>query len=130
MTDEQYFPSITPLAIQVRWKVPTEFPACPDEFTDDGLLAYNSRLSFGAIFARNEFSTSLVVHHLLREDDLVVLTRFAGENVKDWGVTHISILNGAFAHRNESTFYTPQGALKHFCGLVGEDMTDSIDEYC
>ncbi|WP_106724486.1 hypothetical protein [Pseudaminobacter soli (ex Li et al. 2025)] len=127
---EPHFPSLTPLVVQVRWKVPTEFPACPDEFTDDALLLYASRLSFGSVFARNQYSTSLVVDHRLKDDDLIVLTRFAGDSIKDWAVAHISIHDGIFFHRSEFTFYTLPGALKHFCELVGEVLTDSIDDYC
>jgi hypothetical protein len=123
------FPSLTPLVVQVRWKVPTEFPACPDQFTDDALLLYASRLSFGSVFAHNQYSTSLVVDHRLKDDDLVVLTRFVGENIKDWAVAHVSIQDGVFFHRSEFTFFTLQGALKHFCELVGEELADSIDDY-
>lgn len=127
---EPLYPSLTPLAVQARWKVPTEFPSCPDEFTDDGLMLYASRLSFGTAFAKNDLSTSLVVEHRLRDDDLIVLTRFAGEAIKDWAVAHISVLDGRFLHRSEFTFYTLQGALKHFCELAGEQFEESMDDYC
>src|SRR5690606_961994 len=127
---EPLYPSLTPLAVQVRWKVPTEFPSCPDEFTDDGLMFYASRLSFGTVFAQNDFSTSLVVAHRLCDDDLIVLTRFAGEAIKDWAVAHISVLDCRFLHRNESTYFTLQGALKHFCALAGEQFEESMDDYC
>jgi hypothetical protein len=127
---EPLYPSLTPLAVQARWKVPTEFPSCPDEFTDDGLMLYASRLSFGTIFAQNNLSTSLVVEHRLRDDDLIVLTRFDREAVKDWAVAHISVLEGHFLHRSEFTFYTLQGALKHFCALAGEQFEESMDDYC
>ena len=127
---EPLYPSLTPLAVQARWKVPTEFPSCPDEFTDDGLMLYASRLSFGTIFARNDLSTSLMVEHRLRDDDLIVLTRFAGEPIKDWAVAHISVLDSHFLHRSEFTFYTLQGALKHFCELAGEQFEESMDDYC
>jgi hypothetical protein len=124
------YPSLTPLAVQVCWKVPTEFPACPDELTDDALLLYASRLSFGSVFARNQFSTSLVVDHRLEGDDLIVLTRFAGDGIKDWAVAHISIHDGLLLHRSEYTFYTLQGALKHFCKLVGAEFGNSMDDFC
>lgn len=127
---EPLYPSLTPLAVQARWKVPTEFPSCPDEFTDDGLMLYASRLSFGTVFAQNDLSTSLVVEHRLCDDDLIVLTRFAGEAIKDWAVAHISVLEGRFLHRSESTFYTLQGALKHFCALAAEQFEESMDDYC
>jgi hypothetical protein len=127
---ETPLPSLKPSAVQARWRVPTEFPACPDEFTDDALMLYASRLHFGAIFAENQFSTSLVVHNQLRDDYLIVLTYFAGETIKDWAVAHVSILDGYFLHRSEGTFYSLQGALKHFCELAGEPFGDSIDDYC
>jgi hypothetical protein len=127
---ELLYPSLTPLVVQVCWKVPTEFPACPDEFTDDALLLYASKLSFGCVFARNQFSTSLVVDYRLNDDDLVVLTRFAAESIKDWAVAHISIHDGLFHHRSEYTFYALQGALKHFCKLVREEFGNSIDDFC
>lgn len=127
---ELLYPSLTPLVVQVRWKVPTEFPACPDEFTDDALLLYNSRLSFGSVFALNQFSTSLVVDHRLKDDGLVVLTRFAGGAIKDWAVAHISIHDGLFLHRSEYTSYSLQRALRHFCELVGEEFGNSVDDFC
>jgi hypothetical protein len=127
---ELLYPSLTPLVVQVRWKVPTEFPACPDEFTDDALLLYASRLSFGGVFARNQFSTSLIVDHRLRDDDLVVLTRFVGDSIKDWAVAHISLHDAHVYHRSEYTFYTLQGALKHFCELIGEGFGSSVDDFC
>lgn len=124
------YASLTPLVVQVNWKVLTEFPACPDEFTDDALLLYETRLTFAAILARNHYGTSLVVDCRLYGDDMVVLTRFAEKSVKNWGVAHISICDGVFHHRSEGTFFTLQGALKHFCGLVNESISDSIDDYC
>ena len=127
---DQQFPSLTPLVVQIRWKEPTNFPACPDEFTDDALILYASRLSFGTVFAHNQYATSLVVDHRLRDDDLVVLTRFAGDNVKDWAVAYVSIRDGVFHHRSEFTFFTLKGALKHFCELVGEELANSIDDDC
>lgn len=116
------YPSSTPLAVQERWKVPTEFPSCPDEFTDDGLMLYASRLSFGTVFAQNDYSTSLIVEHRLRDDHLIVLTRFAGEAIKEWAVAHISILDGRFLHRSEFTFYTLQGALSTFAHWLGSSL--------
>ena len=93
-------------------------------------MFYASRLLFGAIFSKNRYSTSLVVHHQLREDDLIVLTRFAGEAIKDWAVAHISIFDGHFLHRSEGTFFSLQGAMKRFRELTGDPLEDAIDDYC
>ncbi|TAZ44013.1 hypothetical protein [Rhizobium ruizarguesonis] len=91
---------------------------------------HRRRPSSLSVFARNQFSTSLVVDRRLRDDDLIVLTRFAGEAIKDWAVAHISTRDGLFYHRSEFTFFSLNGALKHFCELAGEDLGDSIDDYC
>lgn len=50
--------------------------------------------------------------------------------MKDWAVAHISIQDGLFYHRSEYTFFSLNGALKHFCELTGEEFGDSIDDYC
>ncbi|MER8828549.1 hypothetical protein NKH73_27110 [Mesorhizobium sp. M0938] len=127
---EPEYRSLTPSVVQLRWRVPTEFPACPQSVSDDALEEYSSRLAFGTVFARNTYGTSLVVERQLTIDGLVVLTHFGEEAIKDWAVAHISIHAGSFYHRSESTFLSLQGAFKHFCELVGEQLGESIDDYC
>lgn len=125
---EPEYPSLTPSAVQIRWKVPTEFPACPSTVSERGLDEYAARLTFGGVFSRNPYATSLVVDHRLTDGALVVLTRFSGEPIKDWAVAHVSIRNDRFHHRSEYTFHTLQGALKHLCELAGEDYLETIDD--
>lgn len=127
--NETRYPSLTPSAVQIRWKVPTEFPECPTVVTEDGLKLYAEQLDFGMVFAENSYSTSILVLHQLTEMGLVVLTRFIGETIKDWAVAHVSIKDGLFNHRSEHTFYELKGALKHFCELTGERYDESIDDY-
>ena len=128
-TNEPYYDSLTPSVVQVRWKVPTEFPACPIAVSEQGLEEYAERLAFGGVFAKNSSSTSLVVHHRVADGGLGVLTRFAGEPIKDWAVAHVSIHGDFFHHRSEYTFHSLQGALKHFCELAEESFDDTIDDY-
>jgi hypothetical protein len=109
--------------------MPTKFPACPKTVSEKGLEEYAARLAFGGVFAENTYSSSLVVHHRLADSGLVVLTRFAGQPLKDWAVTHVSIHGDFFHHRSELTFFSLQGALKHFCELAGESFVDTIDDY-
>jgi hypothetical protein len=71
---------------------------------------------------------ALVIDRNLKDDDLIVLIHFAGDAIKNWAV--ISIHDGLFHHRSEFTFFSLKGALKHFCELAGEDLGDSIDDYC
>ena len=124
------YESLTPAAVQVKWKTPSEFPHCPDAVSDDALERYADSLRFGSVFVRNKIYRSLVVQHALADDCLVVLTHDPGDNAqKDWAVAHVSIEGGLFYHRSEHQYFTLQGALKTFCELTGESYDDSIDDY-
>jgi hypothetical protein len=129
-SEPEEFESSTPSAIQVRWKVPTEFPACPELVSDGALDDYASRLAFGGVFASNDYNESLVVQRALADDGLVVLTHFAKYSVKKWAVAHVSIQGELFYHRSEGTFFELQAALKHFCALTGQSYDDPIDDHC
>ncbi|AHG45049.1 HNH endonuclease [Rhizobium leguminosarum bv. trifolii CB782] len=128
--EPEIFESLTLSAAQIKWRVPTEFPACPGAVSDDGLEEYGKALSFGDVFAQNPYSKSLVVQHGMADDGLVVLTRFAGDSIKDWAVAHVSMQGELFYHRSEYTFFELQGALKHFCELTGQSYGDAFDDYC
>lgn len=51
--NEPEYPPLTPSVVQIRWKVPTEFPACPRQVSEQGLEEYASKLAFGGVFSRN-----------------------------------------------------------------------------
>lgn len=128
--EPEEFESLTPSAIQVKWRVPTEFPGCPEAVSEDGLERYAENLRFGEVFARNDIYQSLVVQCALVEGGLVVLTRAAEvDAIKDWAVAMITIRGELFVHRSEHQYFTLQGALKTFCELTGESLEDSIDDY-
>lgn len=117
--------------VQVRWKVPTEFPECPEIVGDGALERYASNLKFGRVFARNDYYQSLVVHRALWEDGLIVLTRNPSDDaIKDWAVAHVAIRGEFFYHRSEHQYFSLQGALKTFCELSGQSYDDCMDDYC
>ena len=109
LSEPEEFESRTLSAVQVRWKVPTEFPACPELVSDGALDVYASRLAFGGVFSRNDYNESLIVQHASADDGLVVLTRFAKDSVKDWAVAHVSIQGEFFYHRSEVRFSNSRG---------------------
>lgn len=128
--EPEEYESLTPAAIQVKWKVSTEFPECPVAVSEDGLERYAQNLRFGKVFARNKIYQSLVVHSALVEGGLVVLTRAAeADAIKDWAVAIVTIRGELFVHRSEHQYFTLQGALKTFCELTGESLEDCIDDY-
>ncbi|MDF2372515.1 MAG: HNH endonuclease signature motif containing protein [Rhizobiaceae bacterium] len=126
--EQEEYESLTPSVVQVRWKVPSEFPCCPATVTEDALEKYAECLSFGTVFVRNGCYHGLVVQSELGEDGLVVLSH-SPSGVKDWAVAHISTVDELFYHKSFGTFFTLQGALKAFCELSGESLDDSIDDY-
>ncbi len=129
--EPEEYESLTPSVVQVKWRVPTEFPECPDSVSDDALQQYAINLEFGKVFARNDIYQSVVVQRSLTEDALVVLTHNPDPNaIKFWAVAHVTIRGELFYHRSEYQFFTLRGALKHFCELTGEDYNDCIDDYC
>jgi hypothetical protein len=129
--DPEEFESLTPSVVQVRWKVPTEFPECPEIVSEHALQRYAENLKFGRVFARNDLYQSLVVHRALEDNELIVLTRNPSENaIKDWAVAHVAIRGELFYHRSEHQYFTLQGALKAFCTLSGQSYDVCIDDYC
>ncbi|MEL6915878.1 MAG: HNH endonuclease signature motif containing protein [Pseudomonadota bacterium] len=128
--EPEEYESLTPSAIQVKWRVATEFPGCPQAVSEDGLERYAQNLRFGQVFARNDIYQSLVVQCALVEDGLVVLTHNPEENaIKHWAVAMVTIRGELFVHRSEHQYFTLQGALKTFCELTGENLDESIDDY-
>jgi hypothetical protein len=123
------YESLTPSVIQVRWKVPSEFPGCPASVTKDALDEYWQNLAFGTVFVRNEVYHGLVVQCGRTEDGLVVISH-SPSGIKGWAVAHISTKGEFFYHRSMGTFFTLQGALKAFCAFTGESLDDTIDDHC
>ena len=129
--EPEEFESLTNSAIQVKWKTPTTFPCCPSEVGLNALRKYAANLTFGSVFADNQYGQSLVVDVSCSETQLVVLTRVT-DSVKDWAVAHISTANEFFYHRSEGTFYQLAGAVKEFANLSGEEhgIGETFDDYC
>jgi hypothetical protein len=124
--------SLTPLAVQRRWKTPTEFPCCPNELTDKGLAEYANKLTTDSVFSRDRYKESWVVMAQLADALLGVLVR-SKENypVKPWAVAKVKIENGKFVHEGLGMYFELNGAKKAYYGLLGIPFSgESIDDYC
>ena len=60
---------------------------------------------------------------------LSVLCRFAGNPIKEWALTKVTVENGKFVHESVRTYFSLQGALKEHCKLVDVPFEESIDDY-
>ncbi|MBL7851613.1 MAG: HNH endonuclease [Cyclobacteriaceae bacterium] len=123
-------------AVQKNWRVPSEFPCCPQGITQEPITAYYQMLNKGSIFCNNDVYTSIVLNSAISEDGLylyVITESTAGEKaVKPWGLAKIAYENGRFVHISLGSFFTKDGAEKRFCLAQGLEWTggDSIDDYC
>ncbi|MBX2956801.1 MAG: HNH endonuclease [Cyclobacteriaceae bacterium] len=123
-------------AVQCNWRVPSEFPCCPQEYIGGAIAAYAAKLKTGATFCRNEVYSSLVSKSALTSDglSLYVMTQ-SGEldnAVKGWALAKVTYEDDLFVHTSLGNFFTEEGAEKQFCLAQGLEWTggDSIDDYC
>lgn len=124
--------SLTPIAVQCRWKTPTEFPSCPNALGPEPLAEYASNLRSGAVFSRNRYGESSVEMAEQGDAFLSVLTASKQEDaVKPWAVAKVTIENGKFVHESIGSFFELNGAKKaHFKLLDIPFSGESIDDYC
>ncbi|CAL1519184.1 HNH endonuclease signature motif containing protein [Chitinophaga sp. MM2321] len=122
-------------AAQRNWKLLSEFPCCPQEYTEDPITAYAEELKLGSVFCRNDNYSSLLSKSVLSEDrqTLYVIAESASKNVvKPWALAEITYENGLFVHTSLGTFFTQEGAEKQYSLAQGLEWTggESIDDYC
>ncbi|MEJ2881483.1 HNH endonuclease signature motif containing protein [Pedobacter sp. GR22-6] len=128
-------PSLTANAAQRDWKTPSEFPCCPQEFTEP-ITAYVESLKEGKVFCRNQWYTSIVVKHAVLDggESIYVMSENADESgaIKPWVLAEITFEQGQFVHINRRNFFSREGAEKQYILAQGLEWTgeDSIDDYC
>lgn len=124
--------SLTPMAVQRRWKTPTEFPGCPNELGQNPLGEYAGNLRPEAVFSRDRYKESWVVMAELGESLLSVLVESKEEHaIKPWAVAKVTFENGKFVHEGMGTFFDLNGAKKTHYGLLGISFSvESYDDYC
>ena len=58
---EEVTKSLTPNALQIDWRTPTEFPLCPASLNENPLQEYLDKLKIDAVFATNQYGESKVL---------------------------------------------------------------------
>lgn len=131
--ESQDIDSLTPGAIQRKWKWPCEFPACPEEVEHNALFEYQQCLTPGAVFSRNEYRDSHTISAEISQVDsaLIVLCELGNHAVKPWANSRVTIESGKFCHENLGSCFSLEGAEKQFCLALGLPWEggDSIDDY-
>jgi hypothetical protein len=123
----------TPGAAQRNWRTPSEFPCCPQEGGEEPIATYAARLEVGAMFARNDFSESVVVSVAIAEDhqSLWLMCEHIKNPIKPWSLSQVTYESGLYTHTSLGTFFSKEGAEKQFCLAQGLEWTggDSIDDH-
>ena len=125
--------SLTPGAMQFKWKTPAEFPSCPKEGEEHSLQAYLNNLQPGNVFCRTQYGTSSILEsgYNQQEDAIYVLTK-GGNSMKPWALSKITLQDGFFVHSNEGSFFKEDGGQKFFTLAMGRewDGGEVFDELC
>lgn len=131
--EETSIVSLTPLALQRYWKIPSEFPRCPEKITKNPLYDYGSNLECGCVFSKNDIWQSIVDTYELSEDgkSLSVLCKIDG-GVKDWAVAEVVIESGKFVHISHHAYFKYNGAMKEHYKILGRpwDGGWTFDDFC
>lgn len=122
-------------AAQRKWRIPTEFPCCPQEEKEEPIAAYAAKLIAGAIFSCNHFSTSIVLETAVGNDgqSICVMCEQSGTGaLKPWSVARVTFEGNLYVHASLGTFFTSEGAEKEFCLARGLEWTggETFDDYC
>lgn len=129
-TFDYLYDSLTPSAKQRYWKIPTEFPFCPEDVTEDGLKVYFDNLKVGEVFAKNErYSPSFVVDMGMGvfKDSLIVLTTNRKDEFLSWAISTITIENNKYVHENTEAKAGKELSIKLFKYLTGQGDLSSDD---
>lgn len=126
--------SIHPNSLQKNWKIPSNFPCCPQELTNNPINSYFLNLVIGKIFSENQYSTSIIVEYALSQgkDILWVLCKNIDDKaIKPYLLAEIYFNNKIYIHKNIGSFFKKEGAEKAFSLLQGKVWSDSnnIDDY-
>ena len=135
--EEQYGlkESLTPGALQLNWKVTSEFPLCPDNHSSSPLQDYLANLKAGEVFCRNDIYESTVFKADISDDrnTLAVITTSAHvKGGSGYVLCTITYQDGHFIHENQHSYFEEIGAEKYFTLALGREWTggDVFDDFC
>lgn len=108
--------SLTANAIQIKWKIPCEFPFCPTEISDTPLADYKSKLEVGKPFCKNDQYASLVLESAITENGTVlwIMCKSVSDSPKPWTLAKVVFRGDVFIHENIQSFFHEDGAQKLF----------------
>lgn len=119
-------------AAQRNWRVPSEFPCCPQEYAEEPIKTYAEKLKTDSVFCRNDVYSSLVLKRAISNDQQSLYVIAESKNaIKPWALAKITYEDGLFVHTGLHSFFSQEGAEKQYCLALGLEWTggDSVDDY-
>ena len=133
----EFIISLTPNAVQKgqNWRIPSEFPCCPQEKHNNPITSYFKNLGIGDIFSRNQYTSSIIERYAISKDEniLRILCKSGDENpVKPYYLAEVTYQDNVFVHTSLGTFFQIDGAEKQFTILQGLEWTggETFDDLC
>jgi len=123
-------------AAQRDWRIPSEFPCCPQEADTDPIALYAEQLKEGVIFTRNNIYEAKVLKFVMTNDHkaIYVMTENCKEEdpIKPWALAKITYEDSLYIHTSLHSFFTKDGAEKQFTLAQGLEWTggNTFDDYC
>ena len=125
-------PSLTPNAMQLNWRVPTEFPLCPSLHLDMPLQQYLEKLSPNALFCKNNVYKSYVLKAELSLDGRHISVLAIPDGMASFALSEITFKDGKYIHENIRSFFSEDGAEKYYTISLGKEWIggDVLEDYC
>lgn len=134
--DQDFHESLTPNAVVRGSMIPSYFPCCPQEKSENPLSAYYENLQTGNVYYMNSRYKTIVLEAALCEEKQQIIVKCEsgdGERaIKPWSVGIITFENGLYVHSLYKTCFQKDSADKYFTVLQGKEWTggDVFDDFC
>lgn len=126
------FDSLTPNVVQVKWKTPTEFPLCPQGQYIKPLEEYKNRLTYGAVFSRNEYNETTVVDSTFVDEESILLVLCEGcffDNEVCY-LVKVTYEDNLYYHKSVFTYYEEKEAREDFISIQEDiNILEELEEY-
>lgn len=116
--------SLTVNSMQKNWKVPSEFPLCPERTSEDPLKDYLSNLHKGEIFCKNKLYESKIITADISDDGNILAVITINDHVKGtrgYCLTTIVFENNKYIHTSEGSYFEEKGAIKYMTIALGRE---------
>lgn len=125
-------PSLTPGAMQREWKIPTEFPLCPQKPSSSPLQDYLVNLKPGEIYCHNDVYESPILKAELSVDGQKIAVLCTTSGATNFALSEITFEDGQYVHTSVRTFFSEKGAEKYYTISLGKEWAggDVFEDFC